>query len=291
MSEPILQSRLPVLPWTDPALWRLPGVRPLDPASWLEVDDAFAPQMAEKARLIGLNPQKVHALPEAARPAAEELLARVLEHLARVPGYRIGAAEVLRPDGAVIGLDRLAPLLTLGALVQEDFCLLQQDGPEHRLSAALLTFPGSWMLSEKLGQPLTAIHAPVQPYDVALAQRVQRLFDAIRPEQPLWRMNALLYADAALYQPKLQTDRRPRTGARPYLRAEKQTLLRLPQSRAVVFSIHTYVIRAESLTAQDRLTLATHAAGSGVGSGTGGWGWVRVRDWGWGHTPVITLTA
>ena len=31
---------------------------------------------------------------------------------------------------------------------------------------------------------------------------LQRLFDAIRPEQPLMRYNALLYADPTLHQPR-----------------------------------------------------------------------------------------
>lgn len=215
------------------------------------MDDAFAAQMAEKARLIAAHPAAVHALPDAARPAAEELLALVLASLAGKPGYRVGQADVLRPDGVSVALDATQPLLTLAALVQEDFCLLQRRGDAHVLTAAVLAFPGSWTLAEKLDQPLTAIHAPVEPYDPALAARVQRLFTLIRPDRPMWRMNALLYADAALFQPKSQHDTRPRSGERPFLRAEKQYLLGLPVSGAVVFSIHTYVVRAASLAPQD----------------------------------------
>lgn len=255
MREPILQSRLPLLPWMQPALWRLPGVQPLDPEAWLEVDEAFGAQLAEKARLIAAQPQDVHAMPQTARPAAEELLALVLSHLVRKPGYEVSPTSVLRPDGMRVALDDAAPLVMLSALVQEDFCLLQRQGDEHVLTAALLAFPASWTLAEKLGQPLVGIHAPVKPYNANLAARVQRLFDMIRPEQPLWRMNALLYTDPALYQPRSQTDARPRTGERLYLRAEKQCLWRLPVSGAVVFSIHTYVVRSDTLTAAEHLAL------------------------------------
>jgi hypothetical protein len=256
MTDPILQSRLAVLPWMVPALWRLPGVQPLDPSQWLEVDDAFAPQMAEKARLIATKGAAVHALTEVARPAAEELLRLVLEHLRQNPQYVVEADAVTRPDGVRVALDLGAPLLTLGHLVQEDLCLMQPDGAEHVLTGALLCFPASWTLSEKIGKPLTAIHVPVQPYDQQMAQRVQRMFDRIRPDTPLWRMNALLYADPALHQPKSELDqRRPRSGERPYLRSEKQCLLRLPDSDAVVFSIHTYLVRASSLTAEEHAAL------------------------------------
>lgn len=254
-TSPILQSHLPVLPWMVPALWRLPGIQPLDPDRWLEVDDAFAAQLAEKARLIAACPDDVHQMTPAARPAADELLRLVLSRLTRTPGYTVAAEAVTRPDGVRVTLDHEAPLLTLGRLVQEDFCLLQRHGDEHVLTAGLLCFPGSWTLAEKLGRPLTAIHAPTKPYDDQMARRVQRLFDMIRPEQPLFRMNALLYADPALYQPKSEHDLRPRTGERRFLRSEKQSLLKLPLTGAVVFSIHTWQVLASTLTAEEHAAL------------------------------------
>ena len=253
--QPILQRRLTVKPWQVPGLWRLPGLQPLDPADWLQVDDAYAAQLAEKARLLAARRASVHALPDAALGAADELLTLVLAHLCNRPDFQVQGCAVTRPDGTTVRLDRTAPLITLSQLVQEDFCLLQRQGPQHVLTAALLGFPGSWTLSEKLGLPLTAIHSPVAPYDDQMARRVQRVFDMIRPDQPLWRMNALLYADAALYQPKPAAEVRPRAGVLPYLRAERQSLWRLPVSDAVVFSIHTTVISAQSLDADDHAAL------------------------------------
>ncbi len=255
MSDPILQSHLPILPWMVPALRRLPGIQPLNPEHWLEVDDAYAAQLAEKARLIETRPADVLRMTETARPAAEELLDRVLAHLAGKPGFTVSPDAVTRPDGVTVTLDRKAPLQMLGRLVQEDFCLLQKQGKEHVLAAGLLAFPGSWTLAEKIGRPLASSHAPVQPYDAQMARRVQRLFDMIRPEQPLFRMNALLYADPALYQPKSEHDHRPRSGARHFLRAEKQSLLRLPETEAVVFSIHTWVVPASTLTEAEHAAL------------------------------------
>ena len=96
---------------------------------------------------------------------------------------------------------------------------------------------------------------PVKPYDDQMARRVQRLFDNIRTGQPLFRMNALLYADPTLYQPKSEHDTRPRTGERLFLRAEKQSLLRLPDTGAVVFSIHTWQVLASTLTTEEHAAL------------------------------------
>jgi hypothetical protein len=262
MSE-ILQAGLPAIPWLDLRLARLPGMLPLDPSEWLLADEAFAAQMAERDRLIAARPAEVHALLPGAAAAAGELLDRVLGLLPGL-GHRVGEVEVLRPDGVAVPIDRARPLLTLGRLVQEDLCLLEPGGAgEHVLTGAILCFPASWTLAEKLGRPLTRIHAPVPRYDEAIARRVQRLFDALHPDRPLWRMNHLRYAAPDLFQPRREGDPRPPTARpAPYLRAERQCLVRLPVSGAVVFSIHTYVVRTDDLPAAARAAL--EAAGGAV---------------------------
>lgn len=253
--RPILQSRLPFLPWMDPRTARLPGILPVEGEDWLRVDDAYAAQMAERARLIAAVPEVVHGLLPEARPAAEELYDRVLQRLSQEPGFRIGRDEALRPDGVTVALDRSAPLLTLGHLVQEDLCLMQQAGEESRLTGGILCFPASWSLRQKLGRAMVSIHEPVKPYDEGVARRVQRLFDAIRPEQALWRMNFLTYDDHVLHQPRAEGQRRPRPTGHFFVRCERQCLLRLPQTRAVVFTIHTYVVLAETLTPEEQAAL------------------------------------
>jgi hypothetical protein len=244
---PILQKSLPFAPWMDPRTSRLPGVLPLEDDEWLRVDEAFAAQMAERDRLIAERPDDVHALLPQGRAAAAELYARVLARLAAQPGYARADGSVTRPDGVAVPLDPARPLLTLGRLVQEDLCLMEAQGDEHVLTGAILCFPASWTLSQKIGRPLSAIHIPVPSYDEGITRRVQRMFDAIRPEQPLWRGNSLLYDDPALFQPRLEGQRRPRPVDRTYLRSERQCFLRLPETRAVVFTIHTYVLRRSDL--------------------------------------------
>lgn len=258
MREPILQSCLPDdPPWMSPATRRLPGIQPLDPDDWLRVDDAYAGQMAERRRLLQERHDQVHALLPGAEAAAEELLLAVLAHIASKPGFALTDDRVSCPDGHVAELDRGDPMTTLGRIVQEDFCLLQKEDEVHRLTAAVLCFPASWSLSEKIGRGLPAIHDPVDDYDDDVAQRVQRLFDAIRPERPLWRSNALLYDDPALYQPRSAEYSRDAAYGN-YIRSERQCLIRLPQSGAVVFSIHTTLILPEALTQAQAEMLALH---------------------------------
>ena len=235
----ILQTQLP---YDVSQLKPLPGISPLAPADWLMVDDAYAAQMAERTRLLRDQREAVLQMLPEARPAAEELLDLVLEHLPA--GFEREEGGVTRPDGGMVALDRADPMGTLGHLVQEDLCLLEKQGDEHVLTAAVLCFPAGWRLAQKMGRPLTAIHIPIPEYDDSIARRVQRLFDGVQPGRPLMRINRLWHDNPALFQPGPRRDNNDRghPAAAPYLRSERQCLVRLPVSRAVVFSIHTFVV-------------------------------------------------
>ena len=224
--------------------------------NWIWVLDSYAGQMAERERLIDACPDRVHALFPEATEAAAELLALVLRHLPPEVGFRQDAdgRAITCPDGRRVRLDRSAPLLTLGRIVQEDLCLLQkpQGGAEHLLAGAILCFPASWTLSEKLGHPMTAIHRPVRDYDPDLARRVERMLDGVRPGRPLTRSNAFLYEAPDLFQPRRESDPRPAGDAgSPFFRSERQCLVRLPETGAVAFSIHTILMPSAALTDED----------------------------------------
>ena len=251
----ILQNSLPCLPWMDPRLRRLPGVLPLEDDSWITRDEAYAGQMARRDQLIAERQDRVHSLLPEGRAGAEELYEMILARLRQDPGYRFDGNAIQRPDGVTITPDPGAPLLTLGQLIQEDLCILEAGESEHMLLGAMLCFPAGWTLAQKIGKPLIEIHVPVPEYDDRLARGVQRLFNAIRPEQPLWRMNFLAYDNPELHQPRAEGVARPARRNHDYVRCEKQVLLRLPQSRAVAFVIHSYIVTTASLPAGARAEL------------------------------------
>lgn len=256
--DTVLQKTLPFAPWADPRTRRLPGMLPLDMADWLRVDDAFAGQMALRAALIDSRPSQVMgAMPRAAE-AIEELQDLVLAHLPH--GFERQGDMIRRPDGVLVRLDPSQRLRTLGLLVQEDLCLMQEDGQgEHLLSAAVLCFPAGWTLAEKLGRAMMRIHLPVGKYTEDVGRRVQRLLDAVRVETPLWRANAHL-SRAPLFNPLSESAPKDSVdqGEMPYVRSERQCLIRLPKAGAVVFSIHTYLVRRQDLTPEQAAALAEH---------------------------------
>jgi hypothetical protein len=255
----VLQSHLPSAPWMAPATRRLPGVQPLPMEAWLIRDEAFAPQMALRDALIAERRDSVFAAGAGTRAARAEALALVLGSLDA--GYTRAGHRVTRPDGVTVDLSSDDPLVVAGRLVQADLCLLTTPEPQGEpvLTDAILCFPASWTLAEKIGRPLADIHIPVDSYTPDMAARVRRLFTALRPGRPLWRQNALLYADPALHQPRPERAPRRRPESRPgYLRSERQVLLRLAGTGAVLFAIHTYVLPVAALSPAQTAALEAH---------------------------------
>ena len=238
----ILQKKIPY----DTTCPNLPGTRPVSPDEWIICDDAFSQQMALRDQLIETKKDKVLAISDEAQEAAVELLKMTLDFCVSKLGYKKNVNKIIRPDKVSVEIDLNEPMTFLGRLVQNDFCILQKKDNEHVLTAAALCFPASWSLEEKFLKPLIDIHSPVKAYDDNIAKRVQRLFDGLQTNRPVWRFNALYYEDPNLFQPRSvnQPRRKPAPNKIKYFRSERQTLIKLPDTGAIIFGIHTFVVRA-----------------------------------------------
>jgi hypothetical protein len=72
----------------------------------------------------------------------------------------------------------------------------------------------------------------------------------------MWRANAHLEDSPELFTPRLEeVPHSPKSADPPYLRSERQTLLRLPETGAVVFAIHTWMVAVENLSVAQRASL------------------------------------
>ncbi len=231
------------------------GLQPLDLRDWIEPDDRFVAELAEKERLLTERHQEVFVvLPEAAEGSAELLETLVVHVVSRFPTVYQRNGEILHNllTKQTWNLERteLHPLDLAGRLVQEDFCVMKPDPADgvYRLVGASVCFPTRWRMLEKMGKSLTAIHDPVPGYEEQLASTVDRYFERIKVDKPVWRMNWSIIDDPTLFQPTghgrkgLNPDITPdNVGEKLWLRMERQTLRRLPRSQDVIFTIRVYV--------------------------------------------------
>lgn len=235
-------------PFLEPPYRMTMGLLPLDPAEWILLDDRFEEEILTKESLLADRHSDVFAALPAAAAGSREVLARLADHLPRrfPDAYRHEGAMLKRPDGRALRLDDdgLHPLDLAGRLVQEDLCLMQATGDTWTLVGASLCFPTRWKLGEKIGRPLAEIHQPVPGFAPTLGQPVERFFNRLAPGKGVWRANWGLIDDPALFQPAghFRGAVNPaitsaNAGETVWLRVERQTLLRLPGSGDILFTI------------------------------------------------------
>jgi hypothetical protein len=239
------------------------GLKLLEPDDWIVVDAELSAYLSEKDRLLAAHPEEVFAAEPGTEAAQAEVLAMLAAHLPR------RFPEVYRRDGDVIEIvpagRRVAltgrPLLLIAAsLVQEDLLLMRRGEAGWRLAAASLSFPSSWSLREKFMRPIHEIHAPVPEFggESRNGMMIARMLDHLRVETPVIRWNWSVYGDAALFHPTSPGPGELRYGGEGvgatnvFLRAERQTLRRLPQSGDILFSVRITVDPLSALEADQR---------------------------------------
>jgi len=226
--------------------WRLSmGLRPLESAAWLEIDEHFQEELALKATLLEEDYDVVVATNPEGDDASQELLDEIRENLrAHHPGVGTAVNESEHP------------LVAASRLVQEDLCVLVRDDA-WRLRAACVCFPSRWDLASKIGTTLDDIHGPVPGYEVGLSRPTNAFFERLKPDRAFWRLNWTLLDSPRLFQPA--SARRAPEGALEewYFRVERQTLRSLPRTNAVVFTIRTYVTSAATLCQRDEMFAET----------------------------------
>jgi hypothetical protein len=229
------------------------GAQALAASGWIISDAALAEELTLKRALLRDRRDQVSRV-GTDDAAAWELLRLLSANLAEFHPDRYrregdGIVNLVTGEAWDLISPALHPLEVAARLVQEDFCLLAKTGDEYRLRDAAVCFPTNWLLSEKFGSNMTAIHAPVPDYAAKLGGGVRRLFDHLRPGRLVWRSNWQILEQPELFQPvRLRAGElvtAENAGSLLWLRAERQTLQRLPATGAIVFTIRTFVDRLE----------------------------------------------
>ncbi|MEP1443057.1 MAG: DUF3445 domain-containing protein [Hyphomicrobiales bacterium] len=231
------------------------GLLPLDLGEWLDVDDQLEFYLEEKSRLYGAHPDLVFQAEEGTQASQEEILQSVVTSLlAQYPSLYQKQGDVMTIGEREVSLNAQPALLTAARLFQDDLIVMRHSPQGWRLVAASLSFPSSWSLGEKFGKPMDQIHAPVPAFgpNTRNAMMIDRIFNKLQVEFPVWRQNWSLHEDDALYHPSVSAMRPEKFKARnlsydPYVRVERQTLRKMPQSGDILFTVRIYLDRVSAL--------------------------------------------
>ena len=250
---------LPALPRPFPRLFQI-GVKPVGPEAWIDADKQLAAYLEEKRRLFASQHEAVFAATPDTETAQAEVRDRLARHLPdRFPDIyrREAGAMLILPAQLSVPLDApdVPPLQTAALLVQEDLVLMRRGADGWYLAAGALCFPSSWRLADKAGRRIDEVHAPVPGFGTGTrgAELIGRMFDSMQPGTWALRWNWSLYGDDALHHPHDSPPRRFGAGDRAdpvFLRLERQTLTKLPESGDILFTVRIYVDPLPALARQ-----------------------------------------
>jgi len=204
-------------------------------------DEALAAKrdgLRERYRIAASAPRE-DAAHRAVLAWCEETLAHEHPELALDPSRDFAARYAAISDG-----------------VQEDFVVLLREGGGDRAIAVYVCFPSGWRPERVLGWSFQRIHEPVP--DFADSAPVARSLVAAMVERgPYVRFVWTVVAHGELdHHPDEGPGARFESGARGWLRVERQVTVPFPGAAASLFLIRTYRVPFANLTPSQRETLA-----------------------------------
>jgi len=213
------------------------AARSLDIDQWVSThDDDWLPTIEMKRALIDERRDEVVACLPGAEEACEEVARGVMNSIGVTPT-------------STHGVDAL---VEAALCVADDLCILMPDADGMpRLVAAVLCSPGRWRLAEKIGGTMASIHMPVARYDIDLDSPVNAVLKRMNVEKPMWRINWGISNHPALFQPDSPPHTPDMDIADMWFRTEWQTLRRLPETEAILFTIRTYVEKLSDFVERD----------------------------------------
>lgn len=239
------------------------GIEPLEMEDWIEIDVFYDEEMALRREILETRKEvAVVSRPEAAAANWEvlEMLAAFLPQRFPSRFRREGAMlfDLTTGDSYNINDRSLDALEVTSRLIQEDVCLMMKVDGKLRLMSGAVLFPQRWHLLEKTGMDMRSIHLPVPLYADVIGSTVDQFMDRLKVGKPVWRANWAIVDDPTLFQPLNEVDiyaalqgnvknnldikhHAGNVGSRLYTRCERETLVRLPRSGAILFTIRTYI--------------------------------------------------
>ena len=204
------------------------GAFPVEVANWLPRDAETDLTIALKKKLLATRRDEVVGFKSGGEAVAQE-----------------AALLVSQWSGVKISATGIDALVEASSLVADDLAVLQPvksvDGTEKLLlTAAVVCCPSRWSLAEKMGHDMLAVHAPVAKYAEHVGAAVDNYFQRITVEKPVWRSNWIIQDHPALFQPVIPPGPLLENPQDLWIRMERQTLRRLPETGGILFTIRGY---------------------------------------------------
>lgn len=254
------------------------GLKPMAMATWLDTGEDHSTFMAAKRlRLAGRPPTYYRSMPQSVA-AQNELLGIVVAHLAahHPDQFEVSQGRVRdRLDGSSHLLDDLGmeSLEIAANLLEEDFILFEKQEARDIITAASNAYTSSGRIVSCVGRDMHYAHDPVPGLNAQLAARIDRVLANVQAGAPVVRFNWFvtviqnrLYPEGSHHANATASEKvaqalaqdHDRAGELLHVRTERQTFVRLPETRALAFGIHTYSDPLSSLEGDDESLAAMH---------------------------------
>lgn len=145
--------------------------------------------------------------------------------------------------------------------VPEDLVVMVPKDGAYHLMAASLCSPSHWRLEEKIGRAMREVHDPIPGIHDDLSDRIDRFFEHLKVDHPVERFNWSVQVGDALHALPDNDSLAAQHGEEAlFYRVERQTLVRLPETGAIGFTIRVYIDPIETLAQIDGALPALLAA-------------------------------
>ncbi|KAI5212580.1 hypothetical protein AUEXF2481DRAFT_40608 [Aureobasidium subglaciale EXF-2481] len=264
------------------SLTSITGIKNTSIQDWIEIDDTYLKKLALKRELFEKQRNATIQILPGCEEAAFESLYLLADYLPRrYPSMfrrgdkntiqNIETKEIWDLNRDATTWERYHPLEVMSLLASEDFLILTTD-PEtgvSSLKAGAICFPAGWQIQERIGHSLWQIHAGKVPqYESKLAKSMDRFFVRMRVNSAISRFNYAIDDSDELFHPHSHHNLRAEKKVHLddlHLRVERQFLQRLPKTRALLFSIRTYITPITQVTKDQEVAAALRTS---VGSYT-----------------------
>ena len=216
------------------------GLQPLPHSKWMLVDADLSQFLNHKIEQKKLHQDLVYqALPES-EEAQVEFYNLLQRHLINDHNYQLlKSGDFVNQEFSLSWENKIRDLWHCSLWIQEDICLLEKFDDEYILTAASVCSPSNWDMPSKIGQSVEIIHNPVPGYKEQMSSRVNRLMSGLKPNKSIQRLNWSIQPTGDMFW---RSDlKNYEKSEEKYWRIERQTLMRLPQTRAIVFGIRVFL--------------------------------------------------